>query len=57
MKINVFCLRVICTCAGPSPGFSSRGARNQKEGPNTRRWGHIFKIQYWMYVATEGPNV
>ena len=29
---------------GPSPGFSSRG-------------GHIFKIQYWMYVANGGPNV
>jgi len=30
--------------SGPSPGFSSRG-------------GHIFKIQYWMYAATVGPNV
>jgi len=26
-------------------------------GPKTRRGGHIFKIQYWMYVATGGPNV
>jgi len=32
-------------------------------GPKTR-WrgkkpegGHIFKIQYWMYAATGGPNV
>ena len=33
------------------------GAKNQKEGPKTRRGGHIFKIQYWMYVATGGPNV
>jgi len=32
------------TLAGSSPGFSSRG-------------GHIFKIQYWMYVATGRPNV
>jgi len=36
--------------AGLSPGFTSRGAKNQKGG-------HIFKIQYWMYVATGGPNV
>ena len=35
---------------GPSPGFSSRGAKNQKRG-------HIFKIQYWMYAAPGGPNV
>jgi len=21
------------------------------------RGGHIFKIQYWMYAATGGPNV
>jgi len=26
------------------------GAKNQKGG-------HIFKIHYWMYVATRGPNV
>ena len=32
------------------------GAKNQ-EWPKTRRGGHIFKIQYWMYVATGGPNV
>jgi len=32
---------------GPSPGFSSRGDKNQKGG-------HIFIIQYWMYAATEG---
>jgi len=36
--------------SGPSPGCSSRGAKNQKGG-------HIFKIQYWMYAATGGPNV
>ena len=43
---------------GPSPGFSSRGGgKNQKEGPKTRRGGHIFKILYWMYAATRGPNV
>jgi len=39
---------------GPSPGFSSRGAKNQMEGPKTRKGGHIFKIQYWMYAATGG---
>jgi len=26
-------------------------------GPKIRRWGHILKIQYWMYAATSGPNV
>ena len=25
-------------------------------GPKTRRRGHIFKIQYWMYVATGGQT-
>jgi len=43
--------------AGPSPRFSSRGAKNQKEGPKTRRGGHIFKIQCWMYAATGGSDV
>ena len=42
---------------GPSPGFSSRGAKNQMEGLKTRRGGHIFQIQCWMYAATGGPNV
>jgi len=27
------------------------------EGPKTRKGGHIFKIQFWMYAATGGPNV
>ena len=26
-------------------------------GPKTRSGGHIFKIQYWMYAVTGGPNV
>jgi len=26
-----------CFITGPSPGFRSRGAKNQKEGPETRR--------------------
>jgi len=37
--------------------LAAEGAKNQKEWPKTRRGGHIFKIQYWMYAATEGPNV
>ena len=41
---------------GPSPGFSSRWANNQKEVPKTRG-GHILKILYWMYAANRGPNV
>ena len=32
-------------------------AKKQTEGPKTRRGGHIFKIQYWMYAATGGPNM
>jgi len=32
-------------------------AKNQKEGPKTRRVGHIFKILYWIYAAIRGPNV
>ena len=31
---------------GPSPGFCSRGAKNNKGG-------HLFKMQYWMCAATE----
>ena len=49
-------LKVECL-PGPSPGFSSKGVKDQKEGPKTRRGGHIFKIQYWMYAATGWPNV
>ena len=41
----------------PSPGLAEGRAKNQKEGPKTRRGCHTFKIQYWMYVATGGPNV
>jgi len=37
--------------------LAAGGAINQKEGPKTRRGGHIFKIQYWLYAATGGPNV
>jgi len=37
--------------------LAAGGAKKQKEVPKTRREGHIFKIQYWMYAATEGPNV
>jgi len=29
--------------AGPSPGFSSRGAKNQMEGRKTRRGGTFLK--------------
>jgi len=60
-------LAAICCCgrqvnkrqaaAGPLPEFSSRGAKNQKEGPKTRRRGHILKILCWIYAATRGPNV
>jgi len=37
--------------------LAAGGAKNQKEGPKTRRGRHIFKIQYRMYAATGGPNV
>jgi len=30
--------------------LAAKEAKNQKEG-------HIFKIWYWTYAATEGPNV
>jgi len=26
-------------------------------GPKTTRGGHILKIKYWMYAATERPNM
>jgi len=43
--------------SGPSPGFSSKGAKKQMKGPKARSGGHIFKVQYWLYVATGKPNV
>jgi len=33
------------------------GVAKNQEGPKTRRGGHIFKILYWMYATTRGPNV
>jgi len=36
--------------------LAAGGVKNQ-EGPKNRRGSHIFKIQYWMYAATRGPNV
>ena len=41
---------------GPAPGFSSRGSKKTEGGPKNQKRGHIFKIEYWMYVATGGPN-
>jgi len=32
-------------------------AKNQKDGPKTRKGGHILKILHWMYTATRRPNV
>ena len=43
--------------ARPSPGFSSRGTKNQMEGPKARRGEHIFKILCWMYAVTREPSV
>ena len=37
--------------------LAAGGAKNQKEGPKTRRGGHILEIQYGMYAATGEPNV
>jgi len=37
--------------------LAAGGAKNQMEGPKTRRGGHIFKIQHWIYAATGRPNV
>jgi len=48
---------ILSLVAGPSPRFSSREGKNQMEGQKNRKGGHIFKIQYWMYAATGGPNV
>jgi len=45
-----------CIGYGPSPGFSSRGTKKTK-GAKNQKEGHIFKIQYWMYAATGGPNL
>ena len=41
-KKRVFSISRI-TFPGPSPGFSTERAKNQKEGPKTRRGGGIFK--------------
>jgi len=45
------------THTGPSLGFSSRGGQKTKKGAKNQSGGHILKIQYWMYAATEGTNV
>ena len=37
--------------------LAAGGAKNQMEGQKKQKRGLIFKIQYWMYAATEGPNV
>jgi len=29
----------------------------QQGGAKHQKGGHIFKIQYWMYVATGGPSL
>ena len=47
----------VSSCAGPSSGFSSRGGQKPDGGAKNQKGGHIFKILYWMYGATRGPNV
>jgi len=42
---------------GPSPEFSSKGDQKPEGGAKNQKEWHIFKIQYWMYVAIEGLNV
>jgi len=41
----------------PSPGCSSRGGQKPEGGAQNQKGREIFKIQYWMYAATGGPNV
>jgi len=41
---------------GPSPGYSSRGGKNQKEGPKIRKAGHILKIPYWIMQQPGGQT-
>jgi len=57
---NIYCkeilLRTTCTQARRQD-VAAVGAKNQKKGPKTRRGGHIFKIHYWWYAATGGPNL
>jgi len=44
--------------AGPAPEFSSSGgSKTRRRGQKPEGGRHIFKIQYWIYAATGGPNV
>jgi len=36
--------------------LAAGGPKYRRRGQN-QKGGHIFKIQYWMYVATGEPNV
>ena len=49
--------RFLESCLQARPQDLAAGGGKNQEGPKTRRWGHIFKIQYWMCAATGGPNV
>jgi len=42
--------------SGPSPGFRSRGAKNQ-EGPKSRSGGHIFEITVMDMCSNRGPKM
>jgi len=44
-------------CQARRQDLAEGGGKNQKEGPKTRRGGHIFKILYWMYATTRRPTV
>jgi len=46
-----------CCTQARCQDLAARGTKNQKEGPKTRRGGHILKTLYWMYAAARGPNV
>jgi len=47
----------ICLEARPVVRIWQQGEPRTRRRAKTRRGGHIFKIQYWMFVATGGPNV
>jgi len=41
---------------GPSLGFSRRGGQKPAGEAKNQKGDHIFKTQYWMYVATGGAK-
>jgi len=50
-------VRKLCLITRPVVRILQQGDQKPEGGAKNQKGDRIFKIQYWMYAATGGPNV